>query len=202
MSDPEEILAFWFGETLEDACTLDAFAARTKSWFFRDDALDATIRARFADDVGRAAGGELATWKDSPEGRLALILLLDQFPRNLNRGKKEAFATDREALDLATEGLAAGVDRALSAGQRLVFYLPFMHAEDAALQAKAETLYRALHDGGPEHLRPELAGAVKAAERHRFIIDQFGRFPHRNEALARPTTEEERTFLAGPGSRF
>ncbi len=196
------ILDYYFGEVCRDDCGLDALKQKTKFWFFRNAETDATIRARFADDVERAAKGELDAWKATPLGSLALIVLLDQFPRNLNRDSGRAFATDHKALATAMEGIERGYDASLSAGEKLVFYLPLMHSEDAKTQARGCELYQKLSTTAPAELKPELDGAYQFAERHKHIVDRFGRFPHRNKALGRESTPEELEFLTQPGSSF
>jgi uncharacterized protein (DUF924 family) len=197
-----EILDFWFGDTRIRHDDVDALAARTKMWFFKDLALDETIRARFGDDHEAAARGERETWTETPPGKLALVVLLDQFPRNLYRDSGRAFATDRAAFAIADEGIARGVDRELAPAERIVFYLPFMHSEDRALQARNLALFTTLRDEGPPALRPQLELALSAAVKHKEVVDRFGRFPHRNAVLGRAPTAEEEAFLAAGGSRF
>lgn len=196
-----ELLDFYFGNAARADCDLDAFKTRTKFWFMRDAATDAEIRARFAPLVDRAVAGELDAWKETPLGRLALVVLLDQFPRNLNRDSARAFDHDARALALSLEGVERGDPAALTPGEKLVFYLPIMHAENAALQARCSQLYTDLAGSSPV-LGPELEMAKKFALRHREIIDRFGRFPHRNKVLGRESTPEEIAFLEEPNSSF
>lgn len=159
-----------------------------KAWFARDDAFDDSFRTRFAEAHAAAVRGELSAWEATPEGALALILLLDQFPRNCFRGSPRMFASDALAVTAADRAVAAGHDLATGEGLRAFFYLPYEHAEDMALQDRCVTLNQPL---GGEWLR--------FAEIHRDIIRRFGRFPHRNELLGRETTPEELIFLNSGG---
>ena len=159
-----------------------------KAWFAKDDAFDDSFRARFAEPHAAAVRGELSAWEATPEGALALILLLDQFPRNCFRGSPRMFASDALAVTAADRAVAAGYDLATEEGLRAFFYLPYEHAEDMALQDRCVALNQPL---GGEWLR--------FAEIHRDIIRRFGRFPHRNELLGRETTPEELIFLNSGG---
>jgi uncharacterized protein (DUF924 family) len=195
-----DVLSYWFGDAPDGS--LDELRARTRFWFARNGAVDAEVTKRFASLVERAQRGELDEWAKTPKGRLALIILLDQFPRNLHRDSKEAFATDLPALRLTLEGLDAGVDRELGTAERLVFYLPLVHSEELAHQERAVELFRRNRDEGRSDLVPELETALGVIDRHRYIVERFGRFPHRNEVLGRESTVEELAFLAGPNSAF
>jgi uncharacterized protein (DUF924 family) len=203
-TDPraQEILDFWFADVATPTPTLEQLKGRTRLWFFRNDETDRTIRERFGADAERAAKGELDGWSSTTLGRLALVVLLDQFPRNMYRGAAQAFDADPKALGLVLEGLEAGVDRDLYPGELFVFYLPLMHAEDKAMQARSCELYARLRDEGPANVREELASAASFADRHKYIVDRFGRFPHRNSALGRTSTPEEIEFLKEPNSSF
>jgi uncharacterized protein (DUF924 family) len=186
-----DILDFWFAEGP------DAFR---KAWFLRDDAFDTEIRTRFGALVTPAREGALDFWAASPEGALALFLVLDQFPRNLFRGSAEAFASDAHAQALARRVvLQRRLDLALTPTQRVFLYLPFEHAEDMAAQDLSVALFEGLRD------HASLAapgGSIDYAWRHRAVISRFGRFPHRNAALARESTPSELTYLAQPGAGF
>jgi uncharacterized protein (DUF924 family) len=196
-----EIIEFYFGAASRHDCEAEALQAQAKLWFFRSDETDKQIRERFGDDAERAARGELDAWKETPLGRLALIVLLDQFPRNLNRDSSKAFAQDPKARALTLEGLENGHCDVFTPGERLVFYLPLMHTEDIAMQNRSMDLYTKLaNEPGP--LQGVLKLSLDAADRHRFIVDRFGRFPHRNKALGRETTAEEDEFLKSPNSSF
>ena len=197
-----EVLDYYFGEASQPDCTLEALVARTKMWFFRNAEVDETIRRRFLEDVEKAARGEYDAWRETALGTLALVVLLDQLPRNIHRGSPRAFEHDAKSFAIASAAIEQRVDEQLTAGERLVFYLPLMHAEDRAVQEKASQLYAKLATDCPAALRPELENASKFANRHREIVDRFGRFPHRNAVLGRSSTDEEIAFLAGPNSSF
>ncbi len=173
---PDPVLQFWT-------------AAGPAAWFKKDAAFDNELRARFEPPHHAAARGEFADWEQSAEGALALILLLDQIPRNIYRNSAHAFATDPLAQALADRALNAGFDRAIAMPLRIFFYLPFEHAENVALQARCIALMETTGD----------AEFLKYAVLHRDIIVRFGRFPHRNAALGRTSTAEEVAFLAAGG---
>jgi uncharacterized protein (DUF924 family) len=175
---PETILDFWR-------------AAGPKRWFEADDDFDKAIRERFLSAHEAAAAGELKSWEEMPEGALALLLLLDQFPRNMFRKTPRAFATDAQARGLARRALARGFEHNFETELRSFFYLPFMHSEDLADQDYCLAWYRAI--GNPE--------GIKYAEIHRDAISRFGRFPHRNEILGRNSTPEEIAYLSAGGFR-
>ncbi|MEJ2374148.1 MAG: DUF924 domain-containing protein [Pseudolabrys sp.] len=175
-ASPNEIVAFWRD-------------VGPKRWFEKDDGLDEEIRRRFLAAHEAAADGRLASWEQHAQGALALLILLDQFPRNMFRGDAGAFATDPLAREIASRAILAGFDGATPADMRGFFYLPFMHSEALADQEKAIVFYRA---HGSED-------GLKWAELHADIIRRFGRFPHRNAVLGRASTPEEESFLAGGG---
>ncbi len=154
------------------------------------------VRERFLATVERAAAGDLTAWEMEPRSLLALIVVLDQFPRNMFRGNARAFATDAHALAAAQRMVAAGWDQGLSPVERMFVYLPFEHAEDAAMQARALELFDRIAAA------PELGDVIDYARRHQAVIARFGRFPHRNEILGRVSTPEEIEFLSQPGSSF
>jgi uncharacterized protein (DUF924 family) len=166
--------------------------AGPKRWFAKDDAFDAEIRRRFLPLVVAAQAGGLDGWRQSADGALALMLLLDQFPRNLFRGSPQAFAGDAIARQRADAAIAAGFDRTVAPELRPFFYLPFMHSEALADQERSLELYRILHSEGGTDNRA-------FAQDHHAIIARFGRFPHRNAVLGRSTTPEEQAFLDAGG---
>ena len=196
---PADVLAFWFGDTTGDGATAER---QKKLWWSKDAVVDALIRERFGALVAAAAGGAYREWAREPRGRLALILLFDQFPRNIYRGTPQSFAHDALALQLALDGIAAGADRSLRAVERVFFYLPLEHAESAALQERSVALFTALAAGVDEADRGVFAGFLDYAVRHCDVVHRFGRFPHRNAILGRASTAEETAFLAQPGSSF
>ncbi|MEE2691875.1 MAG: DUF924 family protein [Pseudomonadota bacterium] len=171
-----EIISFWR-------------EAGPKQWFRKDDAFDGLIRTRFEAAHHRAARGELTEWAEGAEGALALVLLLDQFPRNLYRGSAHAFATDGLARRIADRALARGFDQQTEEALRIFFYLPFEHSEDAGDQARSLRLFE--RAGDDEYTR--------YAKLHAEIIERFGRFPHRNDMLGRISTKEETDYLNSGG---
>jgi uncharacterized protein (DUF924 family) len=176
MTGADDVLAFW----------RDAGPDR---WYARDDAFDAAIRARFLPAYEAAAAGQLSDWETTPQGALALLITLDQFPRNMFRNDPRAYAADPLARAIADRAIGRGFDQRIGAGERLFFYLPFEHSEETADQERCVVLHRALGD----------AESLKWAELHADIIRRFGRFPHRNAVLGRETTPDEQAFLDGGG---
>ena len=197
--DFEALLGFWFGH---DLSTPEAVAERSRRWFQADDAFDTELRQRFGDWPGRALTGEFAAWTRSHRGSLALVITLDQLPRNLHRGSAAAFSADERALEEALAAIERGADEALHPLEAAFLYLPLEHAEDAAMQARCVELFDALRARAPEAFGTQLARYRDHAVRHRDVIERFGRFPHRNELLGRETTEEESLWLAEGGDRF
>lgn len=192
MASSEEVLTYWFGSAAPDE---PPGPDRMQLWFRGGEAVDQAIRQRFGDDVERARKGELAGWAETPRGRLALIILLDQFSRNLYRGSAEAFAKDALALELAVEGLDSGQDKALSCIEQLFFVLPLEHAEDLAMQDRALAYFKGWLKAVPAALHGMGQGVRDFAQQHRDVIARFGRFPTRNQALGRPSTPDEETHV-------
>jgi len=168
----DDVLAFWR-------------AAGSKKWFAKDEAFDAAIKARYLPTYEAAARGALTDWEATPEGALALLIVLDQFPRNMFRSDARAYATDALARNITERVLARGFDQRVAAAERLFFYLPFEHSETLADQERACALVRALGD----------ADLLRWADLHADIIRRFGRFPHRNAVLGRTSTPAEQAFL-------
>jgi uncharacterized protein (DUF924 family) len=146
--------------------------------------------------------GERDTWLGTTRGRLALVIVLDQFSRNMFRGNQSGFAGDERALAAALEGLALGADKSLALDERIFLYMPLMHSEQLAHQQRSLELFTGLLEGQPEALRGYLSSSVDYARRHLEIVERFGRFPHRNAVLGRASTPEELEFLKQPGSSF
>ena len=199
-----ELLEFWFGPRPYD---LPAAMLRMPLWFGNVDpgcqqAFDHELASRFGEAARAAAAGEHAGWAASPRRALALVLLLDQLPRNLHRGTAAAFAQDRAALELVVAGMQLGADAALEPIERLFFYLPLQHAEALSVQEESLAACRRLAAEAPPAWQPLLAGTAGYAQQHHGIIARFGRFPHRNAVLGRESTPEEATWLAEGGERF
>ncbi|MCZ6814705.1 MAG: DUF924 domain-containing protein [Alphaproteobacteria bacterium] len=187
----DDILAFWFGKP-ED----EGYGGPREAWWQKDPAYDAEIRSRYLDHYRRAIAGELDAMAQTPKGALALILMLDQFPRNMFRGRPETYASDEKARKLAREALDSGFDRCVPPIWRWFFYLPFEHSETLADQDLSVSLFEAL---------PDIEGTEQthsSSLRHQEIVARFGRFPHRNEILGRDSTPEEIEFLKEPNSSF
>ena len=181
--NPQAVREFWFGSD-------------RKAWFEKNPAFDEEIRRRFLPLYEVGAAGKLQDWKHKPADCLALVILLDQFPRNMFRGTARAFTADAVARDAARAIVDRGWDKALSADERMFAYLPFEHSESLADQERCLALMKEIA------VFPETADLPKWAEAHRVIIRRFGRFPHRNAALGRESTPEEIEFLRQPGSSF
>jgi uncharacterized protein (DUF924 family) len=195
----EDVLAFWFGKGLKTAGDLKVASAR---WFANDPEFDAALGERFGTDVARAAEGRLDEWATSPRRWLALLILLDQFPRNIFRGTARAFQADRKARSVALAGIQRGDDARLSPVERVFAYLPLEHAEDLATQERSVALFTSLRDEAPAEVADMFDMFLDYAVKHRDVIARFGRFPHRNTILGRVSTDEERAYLETPGSGF
>jgi uncharacterized protein (DUF924 family) len=175
---PAEVLAFWR-------------AAGRERWYERDDTFDADVRSRFLELWRKAAAGELSSWETTDEGALALVIILDQFPRNMFRGDIRTYSSDALAREVASRAIAGGADIRVEPALLEFLYMPFMHSEHLADQLRCVQLFR-----NTDH-----ADNLKYAEDHADIIRRFGRFPHRNPILGRSTTPEEQAFLDGGGFR-
>jgi uncharacterized protein (DUF924 family) len=199
MVDYQPILSFWFG-------TLDARGQATPEvmarWFRPDDAFDQEIRDRFGAEHAAVLGGRRDAWLTSPRGRLAYVLVLDQFTRNMFRGTAAAFSADDRAFDAAIGGITRGMDQKCSIGERPFYYMPLMHSEDLAAQTMCVAMFTRLREQQPEDQRAAVDNGILFAGKHRDIIARYGRFPHRNAALGRTSTKAELEFLAGPDSSF
>jgi uncharacterized protein (DUF924 family) len=189
-----EILEFWFG-TLDP--TQISYARGRKTWFGKNAAFDNTIRQRFLATYQQAINHQLDDWAETPSGALALVLVLDQFPRNMFRHTPQAFASDAQAQQVAKGAIARGFDQALHPVQRSFMYLPLEHSEALADQQQSVELFSTL---SAHHA--ELLETLDYAQRHRAVIEKFGRFPHRNAILGRDSTVAELEFLKQPGSSF
>jgi uncharacterized protein (DUF924 family) len=204
MDEPRKVREFWFGKLPLSAQQL----TKRMSMWFGDESPEArqqndeTCRELFEPMVQRALDGELAAWADSPRRRLSLILLLDQFPRNIYRGTSRAYAGDAQAGALALSGIHSGADAALDVVERLFFYMPLQHSESREVQDESVSAYQRLLLEAPEPLKETFASCLSYAERHRDVIARFGRFPHRNRTLGRLSTAEEQDYLRQGGEDF
>lgn len=197
--DIDYVLGFWFGDSQDDA-----EVAREKSalWWKKSEDTDKLIWAKFEHRVQQAVRGELRDWLGSSRGRLASIILIDQFCRNIYRNTPQAFAHDEQALAWTLSGLDEGVDNELRPIERIFFYLPLEHSENLGHQQRCVELCAQLLAAVPDTARDTFAGFLDFAERHKAVIERFGRFPHRNDILGRESTQEEIEFLRTPGSSF
>lgn len=198
---PDQILSLWFGSARPG----NADALRHKAqWFTKSAAFDEELRQRFGTAVEAALGGALQHWAtQGPWQQLALVILLDQFTRNIHRNTPKSFAGDAQALALALQAMDCGSDRLLPEVARVFMYLPLEHAEDPAMQQRSVAAFEALLQSATDaELREYLAGTLDYAHRHQVVIERFCRFPHRNSILGRTSTTEEAEYLAQPGSGF
>ena len=195
----DAVLRAWFGDDLESPEAVDD---RSRLWFASDPNFDELIRERFGMLPERAKRGELSGWAAAARSTLALVLVLDQFPRNLYRNSARSWAYDAAALNLSREALAREVDIQVHPLEAVFLYLPFEHVEDRAVQAESVSLFRSLVDRAPPRLSDRFEAFVEYAERHQRVIERFGRFPHRNEILGRQSTVEELEYLESGGERF
>jgi len=195
----DEILTFWFKEKELSAPQIDS---RMDMWFGEDGVFDQQVANEFADDVERASDGELNHWAHEPRGRLALILLLDQFRRNIHRNTSEAFAKDKVALKLCVKGAAEKMEKGLTPIQRVFFYMPLQHAESRKVQQKSCEIYKRLCDAVSPTYKETFETIAQFAELHADIVEQYGRFPHRNKLLKRANTPQEDEYLAGDAPTF
>lgn len=199
METPDSIRDFWFGTGTDDAA---AARDHAKLWWSKNPETDQLIRSRFAAQVEAAADRELDAWGATPRGLLALLLLTDQFPRNIHRNTPEAFAFDPLARTWCLSGLDRGMDKKLRPIERVFFYLPLEHSEAIEHQLLSVQLFTKLFQEVPAEQMDTFRGYLIFALRHRRIIERFGRFPHRNAILGRASTPEEQAFLEEPGLSF
>lgn len=195
----DEILSFWFKEQELSAPQIDR---RMDIWFGENPDFDDEVEAKFSDDVAGASTGKLDHWAEDPRGRLALIILIDQFRRNIYRNTEKAFSRDRLALKLCVEGAMEKKDKSLTPIQKVFFYMPLQHTESRKVQTKSAELYSRLAESVSPTYRETFLTVAQFAELHKDIIDQFGRFPHRNALLGRANTPEEDEYLAGDSPDF
>jgi uncharacterized protein (DUF924 family) len=190
-TEADEVLAFWFGREDEPG-----YGEFREAWFRKDPEFDQQVQERFGPLYERAAAGELDGWREEARSCLALVICLDQFPRNMFRGDGRTHATDDKALETARYALERALDRELPPFQRVFVYMPFMHSESVEDQRRSVELFGRLAE------RPGAPDLTSYAVGHMEIVERFGRFPHRNVILGRETTPEEAEFLQGPDSSF
>lgn len=196
----QTIHQYWFGDLDDNLGQVDA--ALQQSWFNKNPARDQDIKQLFEADIHAAIRGDNHDWADTPRGRMALILLIDQFCRQVYRDTPDAFKHDPIAEQWTTEGIKAGLDLELTHIERVFFYLPLEHSESKEIQALSNQKYTELFETADEPERDTYREFLNYALAHQRIIDRFGRFPHRNEILGRQSTAEEIEFLKQPGSSF
>ena len=187
---PSDVLEFWFSDQSRAL------------WFEKNAAFDEAIRGRFEDTVRAAADGELEHWERTAPGALALVIVLDQFPRNLYRGSARAFAADARAREVADRAIVRRLDQEIPLAQRHFFFLPFEHSESSGDQERSIALFQAWAEAHDGQARDRALEQMRYVHRHAEIVERFGRFPHRNEALGRESTEAEIAFLREPMSAF
>lgn len=205
MDEARKVREFWFGKL---PLAPEEVIKRMRLWFGyeitpeQQKRWDDTIRVHFEPLVRQAIDGEFAAWADGPRRLMSLILLLDQFPRNIYRGTSRAFAGDEQALASALSGMNSGADAALDPVQRLFFYMPLQHSEERDVQDEAVAAYRRLEMEAPDALKDIFKSTLNYAERHRAVIQRFGRFPHRNRILGRVSTPDEVIYMKSGGEDF
>jgi uncharacterized protein (DUF924 family) len=197
--NPEDVLSFWLGELDPQGLATPEVSQR---WWRKDREFDGQVRQQFEPLWQALQRGEYQSWLDDARGRLAYVIVLDQFSRNMFRDQPAAFAGDARALAAAAGGIERGHDRALPGVARVFLYMPFMHSEALPEQERGVALFTALRDESQGELRKQMANNARFAERHRDVIARWGRFPHRNHILGRTSTPEELAFLEQPGSSF
>lgn len=198
MNEIQKILKFWFGEIRDGLCVED----RNDLWFIPDDQTDARIKNDFEHLVLKAGDGELSGWESSPSGSLALIILLDQFPRNIYRRTPNAFKFDEQAGRICKQGFLEGIDKELELIQKCFYYMPLEHSENIDDQNLCVDLYERMKESASDKHQDQINYSLKYARMHRDIIQRFGRFPHRNKILNRKSTQAELDFMSNEGLNF
>lgn len=193
------VLNFWFSDEKENHLIAQQQATL---WWQKNSATDQTIQQRFEPVLKAFCAGQYDHWLSSAQGTLAAIILLDQFPRNIYRDSPQAFSFDALALHLTLQGIKQGLDKKLSLIERVFFYLPLEHSESNIMQSLSIEKYQQICDGAGDDFAQSANGFLDFAHQHKTIIDQFGRYPHRNEILKRSSTDQEIDFLQQPGSSF
>jgi len=195
----EEILQYWFRELDQDGCASEETAKR---WFRGGEEVDKEITGLFSDDYQAIVDGQREDWLKTPRGRLAYIIVLDQFARNMFRGTPGMYAADPIAVRVCKEGIEAGADKLLRTDERAFFYMPLMHWEEMHEQDMCVKMFEGLLEDAPTAAKEAIARNLEYAHKHRVIVERFGRYPHRNDILGRECSHEEQEFLKEPGSSF
>lgn len=195
----DEITAFWLGESLHDP---EAASTRREWWYDGGTAVDDEIRSRFGALIPRACDGELSDWETTSNGALALILLLDQFTRNIHRGTPDVYLGDPRAFEVVNRAIDNGLDKPLHPVARIWLYHPLHHAEQVEDHDRGIALMHDMLKSAPREWHPNIERSITGWGRHRDIVARFGRFPHRNAILGRASTEEERAFMEDGGESF
>ena len=198
-TQPKNVLDFWFGPS---GTATEIVGRQRKLWFAKSAANDQAVIDQFADTLLAATAGRLDHWADTPRGRLALLIVFDQFPHHIHRNQPQAFATDPQALALSLAAIKAGDELQLTPIERVFLYLPLEHAETNEMQELSVSLYEKRAREAAIAERALFDDFLKYARQHRDVVARFGRFPHRNAILGRPSSDDELAFLKQPGSRF
>ncbi len=198
-TQPENVLGFWFGP---DGSAAEIVGLKRTLWFGKSAANDQAVADQFASTLVAATAGQLNHWADTPRARLALLIVFDQFPHHIHRNQPQAFATDPQALALSLAALKAGDEQHLTPIERVFLTLPLEHAETNDMQDLSVSLYEKLAREAAIGERALFDGFLNYARQHRDVVARFGRFPHRNAILGRPSSDDELEFLKQPGSRF
>jgi len=204
MERAREILSYWFGSLTDDS-VFDKNTPSVKRWFSKNEAFDREIRERFESDLLKAKDGQYYHWQSTAAGRLALVLLFDQFSRNMYRGTPQMFHFDHRAQEIAIRTIEEQLEKTLPLIERLFMYMPLMHAEDVRLQERSVQRFQSLVEDAKTKCPQNVSyykNSLSYAQRHFDIVKRFGRFPHRNAVLNRESTREELEFLKEPGSSF
>lgn len=195
----QQIIDYWYGNPIDEATIV---SDRFELWFGKSDEADIEIKQLFSDDVAKLVAGEYSSWLETPKGRLASIILIDQFCRQIYRGSSMAFEHDPIVLKFCLDGIERGHDLMLVRPLRYFYYLPLEHSENIQHQRQCVQAYQAMADEAPDEFKKIYIEAKGYADKHLVIIERFGRFPHRNEILGRESTAEEVEFLKQPNSSF
>lgn len=195
----QKILEYWFGELDEHG---RADESRFKLWFGKSEETDQYLTENYTELLESAKRGELDAWKENAEGLVAFIVLLDQFSRNIYRDTAEMYAADEQVLNAAKHGVETGMDKEMPISHKVVTYMPFMHSENLEDQEQCIELFKNLQNEVPEAVKESVQGNIDYAIKHRDVVKEYGRFPHRNQILGRESTDKEKEYLSNPDAGF